>query len=637
MPRPHLPPLALLLFAVAALAGCATAPMGPQAGAEHVTVGGELRRWHTVVLDVAGPATDELADPNPFRDYRLDVTFAQAGRSFTVPGFYAADGEAHETSAIGGSVWRVRFTPDAEGEGDWTYRVSFVTGPDAAVDASAPTQPASAADGASGSFTVGPTDAELPDLRARGRLQYVGEPYLRFAGSGEYFVKVGVDAPENLLAYEDFDATPDVGGRRKAWSPHARDYDAERGAAYTWQGGRGSELLGAVDYLASEGLNALSFLTFNVDGDDRNVVPQLLAVPEAEYEAYAKTKQNVEAYATLLHRDRYDVSKLAQWERVLSYAERRGLFLHVKTHEVETDHLMDGGAFGPEGKLYYRELIARFGHHLALNWNIGEENDRPLEHVRAVTRYVDSLDAYDHHRVLHTYPGQSGRYADLIGAQSALTGASLQLSDSLYRDVHPRVVRWRRAADSTGRPWAIAVDEPGQAKWALPTDSINPGHDAERGNALWGALLGGAYGVEWYFGYGFPHSDLSAEDFRSRDLFWDQNRHARTFFERHLPFWRMRPADELLAGEPEELAGAFCLAQVDSVYAVYLPRADAAPSLELGGSPETRFRVSWYDPRRGGELQDGSVAEVQGGGIARLGTPPRDEEADWVALVRRVD
>ena len=34
---------------------------------------------------------------------------------------------------------------------------------------------------------------------------------------------------------------------------------------------------------------------------------------------------------------------------------------------------------GPERKLYCRELIARFGHNLALNWNLGEENTQSTE------------------------------------------------------------------------------------------------------------------------------------------------------------------------------------------------------------------------------------------------------------------
>jgi hypothetical protein len=38
-------------------------------------------------------------------------------------------------------------------------------------------------------------------------LQYTGRHYLQFAGSGEYFLKLGADSPETLLAYTDFDGT----------------------------------------------------------------------------------------------------------------------------------------------------------------------------------------------------------------------------------------------------------------------------------------------------------------------------------------------------------------------------------------------------------------------------------------------
>jgi len=49
------------------------------------------------------------------------------------------------------------------------------------------------------------------------------------------------------------------------------------------------------------------------------------------------------------------------------------MYLHFKTQECEIVNLLDNGELGPQRKLYYRELIARFGHHLALNWNLGEE------------------------------------------------------------------------------------------------------------------------------------------------------------------------------------------------------------------------------------------------------------------------
>jgi len=520
----------------------------------------------------------------------------------------------------------VRFTPDQTGE--WTYAVSFKKGEEVAVQADI-TEAASAGfmDGATGSFTIADSDKSLPDNRAQGRLNYVGERYLQYAETGNYFIKLGVDAPENLLAYEDIDATPNALDLRKSWEPHRQDVD-EDASEFSWQQSKGQNLLGAINYLASEYLNVFSFLTFNVDGDDRNVYPYLLKVPEAEYEQYANDKQNKEAWATLFHRTRLDVSKLEQWERIFDYAERKGMFLHFKTHETETDHLMDNGTFGTEGKLYYRELIARFGHHLAMNWNLGEENNQPIAEVKKVAEYVRQLDPYQHHLVIHTFPNQDDRYQQLIGNQSPLTGASLQLRDKEFWDVHDRVLKWRAKSDSTGKAWALAVDEPGNARFALLPDDEDPTHDLARANALWGTLMASGYGVEWYFGYESPNSDLTAEDFRSRDVFWDQNRYARTFFEDHLPFWRMQSADELTSD-----TASYCFAAEDEVYAVYLREAQQPPSLNIGDSGKN-FSVLWYDPRQGGDLQAGTISNVTATGEVSIGYPPDDKEKDWVALIR---
>ncbi len=328
-----------------------------------------------------------------------------------------------------------------------------------------------------------------------------------------------------------------------------------------------------------------------------------------------------------MHRTRYDVSKLEQWERIFSYAETKGMFLHFKTHETETDHLMDQGVFGTEGKLYYRELIARFGHHLALNWNLGEENNQPIEEVRKVANYVYGLDPYKHHLVIHTFPNQDDRYAQLIGDQSPLTGASLQLSDSAFLDVHPRVLKWRIKSDSTGKPWALAVDEPGKAKYALLPDEEDPEHDLARANALYGTLFAGGYGVEWYFGYSSPHSDLTCQDFRSRDLFWDQNRHARYFFENYLAFWRMEPHDDLVID-----GDSFCFAAPDEVYAVYIKPGTETTSLNLGSTGK-EYHLRWYDPRNGGELQEGSIPSLKANGTATLGYPPENKGMDWLVLL----
>jgi hypothetical protein len=606
-----------ILFATLIFAGCS---------APKATIHGELKKWHRITLVFEGPETSEMAADNPFLSYRLDVTFTNGNKTYVVPGFYAADGNAAETSAGSGNKWLVRFTPDATGA--WSYAVSFKTGERAAV-ADSPDDFASAGfmDGASGTFAIAESDKAGIDNRAKGRLNYIGEPYLQYAESKQYFIKVGVDAPENLLGYEDFDASTNVFDFRKAWAPHAKDFEAAA-SEYTWQEGKGKNLLGAIRYLASEELNVFSFLTFNVDGDDRNIIPHLLKVPAAEYETYANIKKNKEAWENYFYKTRFDVSKLAQWERIFEYAETQGMFLHFKTHETETDHLMDQGVFGVEGKLYYRELIARFGHHLSMNWNLGEENNQPIEEVKKVANYVHHLDPYKHHLVIHTFPNKDDRYGELIGDQSPLTGASLQLSDAEFHDVHPRVLKWRHKSDSTGRPWALAVDEPGKATIALLPDDEDMEHNLARENALWGPLMAGAFGVEWYFGYQSPNSDLTCQDFRSRDLFWDQNRYARRFFVKHLPFWKMKPADELTIDDQ-----SFCLAAKDEIYVVYLKSGQETTSLQLGDSGKA-FAVRWYDPRNGGDLQLGSLHNVVGNGIVSVGIPPKEKQKDWVVLIK---
>ena len=593
---------------------------------KEVVVDGELQKWHRITLNFEGPKTNELADDNPFLHYRLDVTFSNGDKTYRIPGFYAADGNAAETSSSKGNIWQVRFTPDTLGE--WTYSVSFKKGENVAVlDDFLSAKSAGFMDGQSGSFNIYASDKTGVDNRAKGRLQYIGESYLQYAESGKYFIKLGVDAPENLLAYNDIDVATNALDFQKTWAPHAKDFDTSA-TSFLWQQDKGKNLLGAIRYLADEGLNVFSFLTFNVDGDDRNVFPHLLKVPIENYETYASVKKNKEAWETMFHKTRFDVSKLDQWERIFEYAETKGMFLHFKTHETETDHLMDEGVFGIEGKLYYRELIARFGHHLSMNWNLGEENNQPIEEALKVAHYVSKLDAYSSHLVIHTFPNKDDRFAHFIGDQSPLTGASLQLSHPDFNDVHARVLKWRKKSNITGKKWAIAVDEPGKANIALLPDDEDPEHNFARSRALWGTLMAGGFGVEWYFGYASPNSDLTCEDFRSRDLFWDQNKYALDFFNDHVPFWEMEPNDSLTSDD-----ASYCMVKEETVYLVYAEHNADNIMLHLGNSGKT-FQVKWFDPRNGGALQNGSIATVSATGVVHLGMPPSQRNKDWVILVK---
>lgn len=596
------------------------------AGLVEVGVSGELRKWHRITLTGHGPTTSETASPNPFSDYRMDVTFSHpaSGKSYHVPGFYAADGDAAESSADSGNLWRTYFSPDEIGA--WNYSVSFRTGTDVAIS-SDPGSGSSASffDGASGTFTVLATDKTAPDLRAKGRLQYVGKHHLRFAETGESFLKCGTDSPENLLAYEDFDATPNVSNRRKSWSPHEIDYSAASMSEFTWQGGEGTELLGAISYLAGEGLNAFSFLTFSLDGDDDNVFPHRLISTTAAYEALGNdTRWN----GGVVHKDRFDVSKLEQWDRIMSYAGTRGMYLHFKTQETENDQRMDGGGLGRERILYYRELVARFGSHLALNWNIGEENVNTDAQRESFAQWFYDHDPYRHHVVLHTYPGSKNAvYTPLLGVNSKYSGVSLQ---SNKPNVFADTLTWRNLSAATPRPWVVANDEQGSADEGIKADVNDATHNAERGDVLWGNLMAGGAGVEAYFGYQQPESDLTCENFRSRDLWWDQCRHALSFFNHHgIPFQEMANADNLVSGSGNN--ANHCLALAGSHYVVYL-RTGGSHTLNLTGASGP-FQVRWFDPRNGGSMQNGSLRTVLGGGSVSLGTPPSLTTQDWVVAV----
>ncbi|NBC67253.1 MAG: DUF5060 domain-containing protein, partial [Bacteroidetes bacterium] len=56
-------------------------------------------QYQPITIDFEIESTNEMASENPFTDYRLNVTFSHNGKHYDVPGFYAADGDAANTSA----------------------------------------------------------------------------------------------------------------------------------------------------------------------------------------------------------------------------------------------------------------------------------------------------------------------------------------------------------------------------------------------------------------------------------------------------------------------------------------------------------------------------------------------------------
>ncbi|NER16887.1 DUF5060 domain-containing protein [Spongiivirga citrea] len=566
----------------------------------------------------------ETGTPNPFIDRRLDVTFTgPSNQTYKVPGYFAADGNAAETSATTGDKWHVKFSPDEIGT--WTYTTSFREGTDVAViyPSSINDGTSGAIDGQSGSFVVTTTDKTGKDFRGKGRLQYDGSRYPRFTETGEYFIKAGPDSPENFLAYDEFDevyhyAAPN---RIKDWDAHLSLWQT---GDPQWQGTRGRSIIGAVNYIADvKGLNAISFLTMNkVRGDTKDVTMNV-DVPGSGQQAGGPIPDYTH----------YDVSRTAQWDIVFSYAQAKGVFLHFKTQEQENAGQLDedpsnpGGFLGRERKLYYRELVARFGHHLVLNWNMGEENEgntaqSPQNAVDSPERiaqlqYVADIDPYNHLRVVHSKGSnaqQDALYNPLLGNNSTLTGVSLQSARNAIND---RVKHWIDQSGNAGKQWVISSDETG----AGATDN-----QAFREEKIYGTYFAGGYGIEVYV----SGQDLTLADWSSGVLsnVWDYCRYGLEFMNR-LPFTEMTSDNSVING-----TGNLAFVKTNDTYAIYLASASGTTNLDLGNTGDT-FTVQWFDPRNGGDLQNGNITSVVSNGTeANLGSPPSNTSADWVVLVK---
>lgn len=576
----------------------------------------QVKNWEKITLQFAGPESNEQAAENPFMDYRLNVTFKIGNETLLVPGFYAADGNAAESGSDQGNIWKVHFRPGQVGT--WAYEVSFRKGDNIAISDDVNAGTPVAFDGQSGKIEVS-ASANHP-----GRIVTSDGYYLKYADRDKYFLKGGADSPENFLAYHEFDGTlkgevPQERSGEATAQPELHKYTAHLGdwkdGDPTWQNGKGKAIIGALNYLASEGMNSVYFLTMNIGGDGKDVWP---------YTGYDE-------------RLRFDCSKLDQWEIIFDHMDHLGLMLHVVTQETENEKLLDDGNTTLERKIYYRELIARFAHHLGVTWNMGEENGpahfspngQNTEQQKAMVEYFKRHDPYQNFVVIHTHSVPDHiveGFEPLLGFEY-LDGMSLQVGNPAR--VHEVVKYWRERSEAANRSWVLNMDELGPANRGIdPDDRPDNNQDIMRGHVLWGNLMAGGGGAEWYFGYLNHNNDLGCEDWRTRDRLWDYTRFALEFFQAHLPFHEMVCKDELI-----DVKDGFCFTKEGEIYAIYLYEGSDC-KLDLSNHGGT-FSVQWYNPRAGGGLVNGSVTEIEGNKTVNLGNPPGDQGKDWVILVKK--
>jgi len=565
---------------------------------------GERKKWHPITLDFKGPYTSETAaDPNPFLGYRLQVQFTNPdGRTYNVPGFYAGDGEERGS----GNIWRVCFSPSEAGK--WSFVASFRKGSQVAVSLDAKAGEPIAFDGCGGSFVVEGCDEKAPGFLKWGRLEYIGEHYLKFH-DGPYWLKGGNDTPEDLLAYKGFDNTPRA---KHEYTEHGQNWTE---SDPDWNNGAGKGIIGFLNYMAKEHVNSIYFMPNNIGGDGKNVWPYVGRIDPKGH----PDNDN-------LH---FDISKLHQWEIVFDHAQRKGIFLHFVLNEAEelNKRELDNGMLGVERKLFYREIIARFGHHLALQWNLCEEYNLRWkispELAKEYAGYIQAVDPYDHPISIHHAGNATKAWEPFLG-DKRFAVTSFQTQDIGV------VEKWRTLSKETGVPHVIGMDE------FFPDKATPENAGRHRMQYIWPIYLSGGQ-LEFIL-----DELLKTEDFRRYEKHWRYMWYARKFIEENLPFWEMEPIDELVVDEGVVQididdhktleASAEVFAKPGFVYAIYLPTGNPSGTINFDRINGV-YSLRWYNPRTG-EFE-GDDAFIQGGKQSKIGLPPRQQTHDWVVLIKK--
>ena len=403
--------------------------------------------------------------------------------------------------------------------------------------------------------------------------------YLKTLGDGKRWIKGGTDSPEDFLAHTFISSHGDV--------------------------------FGALDYLASKGVNSFFALLMNVGGDGDNVYPWL-----SKYD--------------ITH---YDVNKLEHWNDIFYHANEIGIHCQLTFNEGELYNkaLLGYNNLSDERKLYYREMIARFGYLNAITWNLCEEYNHqqaPIDPniIKLWATYIKSVDSFDHPITVHNWDdnGWVPFYGDNRFGSIAYQYRPTLINGGFNNAYGNKVVELRNANNILKIP--INIDETHfftssennictetSISWAA-----NCGYTAARREIIYPVYFSGG-NLECLL-----ESALLTEDFSEYDKLWDYLYYARKVLET-LKFWDMGSNNNLINGVS---GNELCFTNGHD-YAIYLPYGGNS-ILDL--ETPTEFYKWWYNPRTG--VYSNSVLVQGSNDTLVLDKPPYDINLDWVVILR---
>jgi hypothetical protein len=280
----------------------------------------------------------------------------------------------------------------------------------------------------------------------------------------------------------------------------------------------------------------------------------------------------------------------------------------------------DQATLAIERKLYYREMIARFGYHNAVTWNLCEEYDYwqlPIspDMAKSWAQYVYDLDPYDHPITVHNYAQYSDcAWKDFWG-DTRFGAVSLQYR---YTDYAFKVKYFRDQIANCGRKIPVCIDEPiGTSQQAdldgCENNRLFCGSEYIRKNLIYPVYYSGGQ-LEL-----FLEEKLSVEDFTKYETAWDYMWYARNSI-RDLDISSMQPHHDYVRGRT---SSELCFTNGHD-YAIYLPDGGEC-QLNL---PDGTFLLKFYNPRTG--ESEVAHSSLEGNRTITIG---RKVGEDWVIIL----
>jgi len=602
-----------------------------------------------------GSITESDTSPNPWKDYRLEIIFTPDGAStpaYIVPGFYCGD-TSHSGS---GDLWCVRWAPPDNGS--WDGVVKMWSNPDVNAEEPDGTSSAGTVSGVHDltfDFTVGSVDTSADGFLSKGFLRYSdGYRYLQHS-EGAFFLKCGMNSPEDFLSYNFYDNP-----LKETSGDDVNEYDDDAAGEHSHQdesgdhesgepdwsnlpGDENEGIIGALNYVANAGLNSFYFLPYNFGGDARNCTPFL----QVDIQGYMA--------ADIAKRQHYDASRCNQWWETVDWAQRKAVYLDIVLAEEEEanwqrldDSASADGDRGITRSLFLKHMAAMFSPVMGLTWILCEENgseEFSNSQLNDMAEYLQHCDAHDHPITVHTENGDTTLYDGLLDdGYDWLRVTSLQKEENCCTQTSDKTRLQTFLQDiedvfdeHDGVVPVLMMDEVHDAD-AIDGDDVDAPENSDdwRKKQMWDVLLSGA-NLGLYCG---DAEDFDFEDFDDYKDTIEDAAYAHDIIT-NWEFWLAEPRRDLVTGETDACCGeggAEVLAKVGNpqFYIIYYPDASNTGSLDLlDVSSGTNMKYHWLDPSNRNASVPLPTSFTSPGGSWTCPSPPSASSEDWVLIVWR--